>query len=684
LAVCQLPGKAELCYSPPSRLRAEQGLQCAPREKGGEAPVGYAQEQPPLRVFCPALQAGLDRHRRFAEGQRETRARAHIPPSTLGTHDMPTLVDAKKYRNDIDGLRAIAVVAVIIFHFGFLPNGYLGVDVFFVISGFLITGIIYNELQADRFTMRRFYLRRIRRIIPLSLFICAVALIIGAMTMLPDDFENLANSVVATSFFGNNVLQAITTQDYWAITNEYKPLMHTWSLGIEEQFYFFYPILLLLLFKVKRTWVLPVLIFLTLASLALFFMPFREHEKFYHLPFRFYELSLGGIAAILLKNKLVSHNFGLLFLLLLIGIICFGHLLLPAQVALLAVVFLTMAVLATHNEQSKLSAFILQNRVSVLLGLLSFSLYMWHQLILAYVRYMFLHELHLVHLLVISLLIFVLSLMTYHFVEQPFRDWKKIKTRDVLAVLAVVFVVANSAALYVHFRAGIVRDVPELGISQGNVERGVHSAYNSRVHDFNKDFDDAPGVKVLVLGNSFARDWSNVLLESKYKDEINISYMDNILHPRNRESLNRRLNAADIVFYASGVGSLDRFDFDTSKVVVVGTKRFGMSNGIFYNYRGKDYFGQRASMLPHYLELNERMKQDYGERFIDLIHRVMDDEQTVPVFTPTKKFISQDCRHFTKAGAQYFADLFEAEIGEFLGRAKLGEFRTQSMMEASL
>ena len=157
--------------------------------------------------------------------------------------------NVNSYRNDIDGLRAIAVLAVIIFHFGFLPNGYLGVDVFFVISGYLITGIIYNELNENRFSMINFYLRRTRRIIPLALFISMVSLSIGVATMLPDDLENLAQSVASTNLFSNNILQAITTKNYWDVVNEYKPLMHTWSLGIEEQYYLFYPLLFLLVGK---------------------------------------------------------------------------------------------------------------------------------------------------------------------------------------------------------------------------------------------------------------------------------------------------------------------------------------------------------------------------------------------------------------------------------------------------
>ena len=124
-----------------------------------------------------------------------------------------------KYRKDIDGLRAIAVLSVIFFHLGYLPNGYLGVDIFFTISGYLITKIVYAESVENKFSITQFYLRRIRRIIPLVLFTSSIAVLIGFFVMLPDDFENLCQSLIATNFFGNNILQLITTGNYWDIVN---------------------------------------------------------------------------------------------------------------------------------------------------------------------------------------------------------------------------------------------------------------------------------------------------------------------------------------------------------------------------------------------------------------------------------------------------------------------------------
>ena len=177
----------------------------------------------------------------------------------------------KIYRTDIDGLRAIAIIPVILFHLGYLSNGYLGVDIFFVISGYLITGLVYNEVTENKFSVLKFYERRVRRIIPLVLFTTLIAFILGLIFMLPDDLENLCQSVFASNFSANNILMRITSSDYWAVRNDYKPLMHTWSLGIEEQFYLLYPVIFFFLKGEKKKFILPLLIFLTFFSLTAFF-----------------------------------------------------------------------------------------------------------------------------------------------------------------------------------------------------------------------------------------------------------------------------------------------------------------------------------------------------------------------------------------------------------------------------
>lgn len=569
----------------------------------------------------------------------------------------------KGYRNEIDGLRAIAVVAVIAFHFGYLPNGFLGVDVFFVISGYLITGIIYREMNNNEFSVLKFYMRRTRRILPLTLFIVFVAMLIGLFVMLPDDLENLAQSIVATNIFGNNVLQAITTKNYWDVVNEFKPLMHTWSLGIEEQYYLAYPLLLLLIGKNHKKWLLPVLIMLGIASVLLYFLPFKDFQKFYYLPFRFFELAAGGIAALYLKDRVFISSFSSIFVVGLILMLLAGNKLLPNQFVLPVTVMLTLAVIVTYDGKSSISSFVLKNKLSVAIGLISFSLYMWHQVVLAFSRYFLIQKPELIHIASMSVAIVILSIFSYFVIEKPFRNKNKTSTRTVLSVLGLLFVVTTSSSLYIYTKGGIIRDVPELGISKNDGDRNIHAKYNARVHDYNKSFSDNPNtVKVLVIGNSFGRDWVNVLLESKFRKSLEISY---IFHPFENPNLKYRADAADVIFFSTANrGDVNKLGLDTSKLFVIGTKNFGISSGYFYNYSGNDYFQQRTLMEDGYLEKNEELRQEWGSKYIDLIAKIIDKDNTVPVFTNENMFISQDCRHFTKAGAIYFSDLFEDELSK--------------------
>ena len=152
------------------------------------------------------------------------------------------------YRPEIDGLRALAILPVIFFHLGFnlFNGGFLGVDIFFVISGYLITYIIIIEIKEKKFSLVLFYERRARRILPALFLIMFFSSIVGYFLMLPDAYQNFGQSLVSTTLFSNNIFSIITS-DYWDLTSEFKPLLHTWSLGVEEQYYFLIPLILLMI-----------------------------------------------------------------------------------------------------------------------------------------------------------------------------------------------------------------------------------------------------------------------------------------------------------------------------------------------------------------------------------------------------------------------------------------------------
>ena len=571
------------------------------------------------------------------------------------------LVATASYRKDIDGLRAIAVIAVIIFHFGALPNGYLGVDIFFVISGYLITGIIHRELKQDNFSILQFYIRRTRRILPLSLFIVSVSLLVGLIVMLPDDLENLSQSIIATNFFGNNVLQAVTTKNYWDVVNEFKPLMHTWSLGIEEQYYVIYPLLLLLIGKYYDKWLMPSLIFLTFVSFALYLLPFEEYQKFYFLPFRFFELAIGGVAAIYLNGKVLRHNFSAPLTIILVIALLLDPSILPKMLAVPLIVLVTCLIICSDSSKSRVTSWILQNKLSVAIGLISFSLYMWHQVLLAYARYFVFQKLEIIHYIILFVLIVLLSVFTYFLIEQPFRNKKIVSVKMLLSVLSVLFLVTTISSSYIYVKGGVIRDVPELGIYKQHAKRGIHAIYNAKIYKLDQPFNASDNrKKVLVIGNSQARDWVNVLLESNYSSNLQVSY---VYDPFDSVDFDEKAEMADVIFYhAARRKDVIELKIDESKLYVVGMKNFGINTGYFYNYSGEDYFQQRTFMEEGYLKENGRLSEHWGDRYIDLISLLIDENNKMPVFTPGEMFISQDCRHFTQAGAAYYANLLDERL----------------------
>jgi peptidoglycan/LPS O-acetylase OafA/YrhL len=562
-----------------------------------------------------------------------------------------------KYRKEIDGLRAFAVIPVILFHFGLIQNGFLGVDVFFVISGFLITGIISKEIQRNEFSLVDFYLRRTRRIMPLALVVTLAALILGIVTMLPDDLDSLAQSVVASNFFANNILLSITVKNYWDVVNEFKPLMHTWSLGVEEQFYLIFPLILLTIYKVHNKYVLIIISIISFISLALYITPIYEpYEKFFHIAFRFWELAVGGMASIILNNKLIQYRFSFIPLFMLTFILFVDISFLKPEYLLIVTVFLTALILSTYFKNDKFSSLFITNKFVVFIGKISFSLYLWHQVVLAYARYVWKQDFLFLDYVLLTTIILALSILSYKFIESYFRDKSKVKNKVLISFVVCLFVFTTSISLAIYSKAGVLRDVPTLEIEMVNAKRSMHEEYNHNIYSFNRDFVTKNKIKVLAIGNSFARDWVNVLLESRYKKNIEISYIYN--KPTNKQLI--RIKNADFIFIQEAtLEFVKNYQIPMHKLWVLGTKSFGVSNGVFYNYQGPSYFSQRTKLESGVLKKNNKLKRLWGSKYIDFIDKVIDKNEMVPVFTPTKLFISQDTRHFTRGGAEYYSILFD-------------------------
>ena len=215
------------------------------------------------------------------------------------------------YRREIDGLRALAVVPVILFHAGFewFSGGFVGVDIFFVISGYLITSIILSGKQDGTFTLLRFYERRARRILPVLFFIMLACLPFAWLWMPPHEMVEFSRSLIAVPLFVSNILFWRET-GYFATANELKPLLHTWSLAVEEQYYLLFPLFLLLTWKLGRRWIVALLAVMAILSLVLAQWGSMNSPtaSFYLLPTRGWELLIGALVAFYLSRGIKVEN----------------------------------------------------------------------------------------------------------------------------------------------------------------------------------------------------------------------------------------------------------------------------------------------------------------------------------------------------------------------------------------
>ncbi len=350
-----------------------------------------------------------------------------------------------KYRAEIDGLRAVAVLPVILFHAGFAPfsGGFVGVDVFFVISGYLITSLIAEELETGRFSLAGFYDRRARRILPALFFVVLCSAPIAWFILLPKDLTEFFHSVMAVGMFASNILFWLQS-GYFDTAAELKPLLHTWSLAVEEQFYIIFPLLLMALWRFGAKVLLAVLIVLFGVSLSLAEWGAHAHPSatFFLLHSRGWELLIGAFAALYLRGGggiragIAGEALAAAGLLAIaMAVVLFdGRTPFPGLYALVPTLG-TVLVILFAAEGTVINR-LLSLRACVGIGLISYSMYLWHQPLFVFSRYLFGLQQGSYLFLVLSLITLVLAWISWRFVERPFRQ-KRFAIRTVLMTAAV-------------------------------------------------------------------------------------------------------------------------------------------------------------------------------------------------------------------------------------------------------
>lgn len=331
-----------------------------------------------------------------------------------------------KYRREIDGLRAVAIVPVILFHAGLtlFSGGYVGVDVFFVISGYLITTILIDELEAGRFSIARFYERRARRILPALFLVMACCIPFAWLWMLPNELKAFLHSLVAVVLFSSNIL--FWREDgYFAAAAELKPLLHTWSLAVEEQYYLVFPVFLALMWRFGRRRIVWSIVALAGASLLASEWGWRNAQSanFYLAPMRAWELLVGSLCAFWLSTRspLANNWLGLAGL----GMIVFAILAydsstpFPSLYALVPVCGAALVIVCASAETW--AGRLLGMRAFVGIGLISYSAYLWHQPLFAFARIRSEGEPGPLIMGGLVLLGLLLAYLSWRYVEKPFR-----------------------------------------------------------------------------------------------------------------------------------------------------------------------------------------------------------------------------------------------------------------------
>ena len=418
------------------------------------------------------------------------------------------------YRPEIDGLRALAVLPVIFFHAGFdlFSGGFIGVDIFFVISGYLITSLLIKDIESKQFTILNFYERRARRLLPALFVVMSFCTFLSFMWMLPNQMKDFSQSLFAVSFFTSNIL-------FWRETGYFgdealeKPLLHTWSLSVEEQYYIFFPIFLILAWRYGRNRVMWIIIIMALFSFFISDWGWRNKAvaNFYLAPTRAWEILAGSVAAFIIRKRGIKENnflsiLGLLAILL--SIAWYDQdTPFPSFYTLLPITGILLIIL--YSGGSTITTKLLSTKVLVGIGLISYSAYLWHHSLFSFARIRFFQPSDTLFLILSFFSLFI-AYFTWKYIEMPFRDRNKVikKQSHVLLSSVIGILIFSSVGLYGHFSNGFAeitktrQDLFNLG-QRFEINPGIDIACEGYV-SFSDRCTNSDKPEVLLWGDSYA------------------------------------------------------------------------------------------------------------------------------------------------------------------------------------
>ena len=583
------------------------------------------------------------------------------------------MIAVQQRNHIIDLLKGIAIVAVILYHLGVSTFGYLGVDVFFVISGFFVTVGLMKAFENNRFSYWNYINKRLSRLWPGVILICFISLVLGWWFMMPFHFKLDCESVIGTLTFTNNYIQYITSGGYWIPDNEFKPLMHTWYIGILMQFYIIVPIIFIIAKRYFTHW--KKIVFYTLTGLSLlsligYLSPlWTETQNFYLLPSRFFELGSGALLALaIFDQEQISFRGGaerkafiFSISLILTCVFIFSSGIDAMKLRLTFVVAITILMVACSHYISvplKVQKCILP---LTFLGVASYSLYLSHQVFFAFYRYIINSSFNLTTYLWIITASIAIGILIYFLFEKPLSKYISKGKHNIyrLNVISLALAIALSAiGYYFYHQNGLMRDIPELDLYLG-ANNQTPEEYNSYPFRLNSDFENNERKNILVIGDSFGRDWVNILREAGIDSVYNISYSMVDVNTR------KRIKNADYIFVATNRPFFESYNYDeiypelfSKKFWRVGMKRFcnRFIGNTYFKRDSPDYYGNTGDRDASIQKINLYEKSIFKNRFIDVMAPVTAQDSSIILFTEDKKLITQDGLHLTKAGAKMYAE----------------------------
>ena len=657
------------------------------------------------------------------------------------------------YRPEIDGLRAIAVISVILYHakiyisdvpiisnlfpYNIFSGGFIGVDIFFVISGYLISLIILKEIyKTGKFSFSFFYERRIRRILPILLLVIFLSILLGWFILTPYDLIDLAKSSITSIGFGSNFYFYLTGLEYWAEESIPSALLHTWSLSVEEQYYILFPVLLLFVFKYFKKYLLHSLIFLFIISLGFAEFGSRNYPDatFYLIHSRFWELICGSLLAYYEiqkghrnQNEFLNKVMPALGIILIFYAIFFYHDKMNHPSIITIVPVLGVTLIIWFADKNDYITNILSTKIFVGVGLISYSLYLWHYPIFNFIRAGDFIRGEFLYKIYLAIFIFLISILSYFFIEKPSRD-RSVQYKKIIKNIIFFIILILTLSIIIIKNNGFKKRFSFEDIETSNPNFTLdHRKYYDEMEKFQLDYDynnfKNNKKNILIIGNSHGEDIFKIFTFTKYtknfyfyiaseinrKPEFNyqlgsfLNDLDKIKSDKDNDKdkfldhLQKQYELSDYIIIATNFdsSSIDKEMKDIpeinniikqdNKKLILFDQAMRIKSYMSNRFNRFDYFVLKNKRFPNNNEKNELEKKLFKDsnsiEFLNYhIHKIANEnsirlikrkeifcdvvKQKCPILTDQNDKIYWDRTHITKEGAKYFSKKFN-EINFF-------------------